>query len=403
MNRKRNIQFDPSGGPASPPAAEVVAVEPVAEVVTPVVEPVLLSADDHWAEAERILKGAPAEPVVPAAVEPVVKTDEEIAAEKVIADAAVVEPVITDDSAEIVDDLEVPALEIVEPVVNETWIEVANRIGVAPPVDPEDYDTFEKNVKQAIVDAEKRGEEKASAFDPDKHSPEEIQALNAFKGGVKIIDLVTPLQKYSDTLAMSDRDLVELNYKNTPGFTPEMVADQLAIIEQTPGMLEIEGTKLRNVVVQMRTNEYNEIIAKGEKAWQAESARQTQKIEKEKAELIAEINSRKEYMGAPLTDQHIEALVTNLNAGKYNKILNTAKSVADQILNHEFKDKRMSTLLANKEKAGKLAAAKKLANTPEETGGSHVEAEKKLIDPNDHFANVEEMMKGKKFTGSTYG
>jgi hypothetical protein len=227
--------------------------------------------------------------------------------------------------------------------------------------------------------------------------------LNALKGGIKIIDLVTPLQKYSDALAMPSRDLVELNLKNIPNWTPEMVADQLAIIEQTPGMLEIEAAKLRAQVEQMRMNEYNEIIATGEKAWQDESARQTQKRETEKTALIAEIRSRKEYMGAPLTDQHIEALVNNLNAGKYNKTLNTAKSVADQILNHEFKDKRMSALLSKTAKDEKIVAAKKLANTPEETGGSHVEAEKKIIDPNDHFAQVEEMFKGQKITGSIYG
>lgn len=401
MNRKRNIQFDPSGAPASPPAAETVA-EIAVETTEPVVTEPVVSNDpeEHWAQVEAALTGKKPDEK-PA--DPPAKTPEEIAAEKVVADKLALEKP-ADENAETADEtLAVPEIFVPDETPTETWAQVAADAGITPPENPDDYEGLITNFKTAITLAKEEGKKEAESPDPDKFSPDERIVLSALKGGKKLADIITPLQKYSDTLAMSDRELIELNLKNTPNWTDDMVADQMAIIDQTPGMEAIEGTKLRNVVTQMRTNEYNQIIADGEKAWKDESARQSQKIEKEKSDLIAEIKSRKTFMGEELNDQHIEAIVKNVNAGKYDKILNTPRSITDQIMQEEFGPKRMASLLAKKDKDGKLAVAKKLANTPVESGGSHVEASKKLIDPNDFFAGVEEHMKGKKISGSTFG
>jgi hypothetical protein len=391
MNHKRPINYNLDGNSAGAATAEVV--EPIVPAAP--VNHFDKFKDIDLSEVDEIVTAnTPEKPAETPVVEPV-KTAEEIAAEA--AKAAEETPATDDETLTAPEVIEIP-----EPI-EESWKQVAIDAGFAPPEDPYDYAGYIANAKAAIAEAEKRGEAKASAPDPEKYGPEAVQLINALNGGMKFEQVLAPLAAFDEVLTLPAKELVQLNWKNNAGYTDDMIADKLAILEQTPGLVDLEGEKIRVALKTAKANKYNEIVGNYSNAYKAEQVRQTERIKSENEAVRAEILSRTEYMGAPLDAATREAIAKNWDNGTYKKLLENPKAVTDLILTNLYQQKRMSVLLKKKETDTKLETAHKLANTNlGEQATSHTQ-KTTLTNPNDHWAKVMETIGDEKIEGVQYG
>jgi hypothetical protein len=202
--------------------------------------------------------------------------------------------------------------------------------------------------------------------------PEEgLMFIEHIKAGGSIDDFKEPLRQYDEVLGMDDIDLVELDLKNTPGWTDEMVATEIENLVEK-GQVEHHAAKIRAYVNVQKENEKKNIF----ETQQAAAAQKEQAaVMQKEAEIkgIQEVLGKtEEFMGTKLKQEHKDFIERQYKKGNFEKVTNNVAEQVEFMLYKTFGKQGIESIKNDAYERGMDEIRKtlhKAPSKPEESGG----------------------------------
>jgi hypothetical protein len=236
-------------------------------------------------------------------------------------------------------------------------------------IEKEDYAEFEKTFKDNFVpkaEAEKLRETIKNDYFSTLN-PETAAALELKELGLPDHLLLDPTKEIDGFLALEDTELVRKEYESIKGMTPELV-DMKIEEDIADGKI---GNKAQLLRVTLNNNREQLLNTKSQLV-EKYTAEKQQAIVRQKEQVTTQIkealNTVSDFLGVNVNKEAKEAVISKLNKGLYDELLNNPANMAKLILYNEFGEK-MAKLSKDKALAqGKAEATAKLSNIPIKTG-----------------------------------
>ncbi len=268
-----------------------------------------------------------------------------------------------------------------------SWQSLGKDLGLE--VKEETYEAFvaahAEKLKQApAVNKEEVLNEVVESF----ADPEAKELFQFLQNKGKLQDYINPLQKYDETLALSDEAIVRKSLKLS-GWEDDKIDKKVQLLKEEE-KLDTEAYALRKQVEGAKEGVKSRIIQKQQQAANAEKERETAKKNKEDATIVEAINKVDKFMGGNLPKTEREKLAKRWNSGYYReKFANDPQFVVDAILAYELKDQMIDKATDKSFKNGRHENQEKLHSLKQintsETGSRSTKQVKQAGDGAGHF------------------
>jgi hypothetical protein len=219
--------------------------------------------------------------------------------------------------------------------------------------------------------------------------PEEgLMFIEHIKAGGSIDDFKEPLKQYDEVLSMDDIDLVELDLTNTPGWTEEMVATEIANLVEKD-QVSHHAAKIRAFVnLQKETEKQNIFEAQQNKAAQ-QAEIQTRQRETEIKGIQEVLGKTEEFMGTKLKQEHKDFIEREYKKGNFEKVTNNVSEQVEFMLYKTFGKQGIESIRNNAFERGMDEIRKTLHKAPSKTEEGSGRRKNTITEKADNdFANI---------------
>lgn len=241
-------------------------------------------------------------------------------------------------------------------------------------------DRFEAQLKAKSEADYQRGKQDAEKLDLQQLAPEEQLFAKALRGGMKMKDVMLPVNDLHKAAMQPDKDVLMAYHTLVLKMDQEVAEDQVNIMMEN-GSSVVKAAEIREALYAKADEVLNSKVGEFSKIYEAEQARIKEETERENQRVKAEISSRTEFMGSKMTEAHHKVLMQKWESGHYkNSFKNDEKSVVDFILWKEFGKTREAEMKKAAKRDAKTDTFRKLSNSSSTPGGSKNSGTEKKAD-----------------------